>query len=435
MAWAAPLVVTIGLLFALLGVGLEIGLALAVVGILALLLFGPGLQPEIIGLITWNTLASFVLTTIPLFLFIGELLQRSGLTIPFYRAIALWLRRTPGGLLHANIVACSLFAAVSGTSTATAATIGTVAIPEMRRKKYDTKMTLGSLAAGGTLGILIPPSVPMIIYGSVTDLSVGRLFVAGVVPGLILTVLFMLYIACSSLLRGQVSTPVAEELVSWRMRARTLLEVLPMFSLVLVILGGIYSGVTTPTEAAGIGAFAAILLTLWYRKFSWGLLRESLEGTVRTTCMILLIMVGAQILQYGFVYTGMSRGLVEWLLSLSAHRLVIFVGLCVIYLILGCIMDGLSMMLLTLPVAVPAIIGLGYDPIWFGIVLVVLIEVSLITPPVGLNLFVIQGISGRPILEISQGSMPYFFLMWVLIALLTVFPEVALFLPSRMLGP
>jgi C4-dicarboxylate transporter DctM subunit len=434
MEWVIPLFVTVGLLFIYFASGLPIALCLAVTGISALLLFGPGLQPDILGLISYNLLDSFVLTSIPMFLFSGEVLMRSGVSIPFYRGISLWLDRAPGGLLHANVLACGIFAAISGSSTATAATIGTVALPELERDKYDRTMVLGSLAAGGTLGILIPPSIPMIVYGSVTDLSIGRLFMAGVVPGIILLLSFMLYIVGRVAVQRHLA-PVSKGGISWRMRMGALLEIAPMSSLAVIILGGIYGGVMTANEAAAIASFISMVLASVFGTFNWKVLKDSLQGAVRTTCMILFIMVGAQILQFGLVYTGISRGLVKWVLSLSVEPVVVFAGICVVYLVLGCLMDGISMMLLTLPVTVPAMTGLGYDPIWFGIILVVLIEIGLLTPPVGLNLFVMQGISGRPVSEIVRGSAPYLILMGALVALLTAFPNIVLFLPSRMLGP
>ena len=428
MSWQLAGTIYLVLMLALLVGGVWIAVALGMVGVIGIAIVQPPLLAGIASIV-WDQLDSFVLTAVPLFLFMGSVLMNSGVSGRFYRGLAPWLLRVPGGLAQSNIVACAIFAALCGSSVATAGAIGSVAIPEMRARGYDPRVTAGTLAAGGTLGILIPPSIPFIIYGSSVGESVGRLFAAGMVPGLLLTLLFMLFLGVQAKLRPSL-VPV-HEAVAAQSKVKTIPDMVPILALIVVVLGGIYAGVMTPTEAAGVGAAGAVGIAALYRKLSWAVLRQSLMETVRANAMILLIVVAAQVMSFALVSAGVPRGVVGAIAALDASRWVVFSVIVVAYLVLGCLMDALSLMLLTLPVVYPIVQALGFDPIWFGVVLVLLLEVGLITPPVGMNLFVIQGISGRPLGEVSRGAFPYVLIMLFEILLLVFFPSIALWLPGK----
>ncbi|MGE5097145.1 MAG: TRAP transporter large permease [Betaproteobacteria bacterium] len=428
MSWELAGAVYLVLMLVLLLGGVWIAVALGMVGIVGIALLQPALLAGVASVV-WGQLDSFVLTAVPLFLFMGSVLMISGVSGRFYRGLAPWLVRVPGGLAQSNIVACAIFAALCGSSVATAGAIGSVAIPEMRSRGYDPRVTAGTLAAGGTLGILIPPSIPFIIYGSSVGESVGRLFAAGMMPGLLLTLLFMLFLGIQATIRPGLVPP--HEKVPAAGKLKTFPDMLPILALIVIVLGGIYAGVMTPTEAAGVGASGALAIAALYRKLTWAVLRQSLMETVRANAMILLIVVSAQVMSFALVSVGVPRGIVGWIAALEASRWVVFGVIVVAYLVLGCLMDALSLMLLTLPVVFPVIQALGFDPIWFGVVLVLLLEIGLITPPVGMNLFVIQGISGRPLGEVSWGAFPYVIIMLVEILLLVLFPSIALWLPAK----
>jgi len=432
VSWEVTLLLVVGLLLVLLLSGLWIAFGLGLAGVIVLLLHGglPALAP--LGYVSWNTVESFVLTSVPLFILMGELILRGGLSENFYRSMGFWFHGLKGGLLQSNIVACAIFAAVSGSSVATAAAIGTVAIPEMSRRGYEPKLLFGSLAAGGTLGILIPPSIPMIIYGAMVEQSVERLFIAGVLPGIVMSLIFMAYIWVRvAFAPGLV--PPAEERPTWGERLRGLAGVTPMLLLIVLVLGSIWLGYATPTEAAAVGAAAATALALAGRRLTWRVFAASVASTIRTTCMVLFIIVGAQILTYALVRTGASRALTAWVVGLGLSKWILFAIVTLLYIFLGCIIDGVSMMVLTLPILYPIIIAAGFDPIWFGIALVILIELGNVTPPVGLNMFVIHGLSGgRPIGEVIWGSLPFGVLMLVVLALIGIFPGLVSWLPSTL---
>jgi tripartite ATP-independent transporter DctM subunit len=434
MSWGVLLLVVCALLVALLCSGLWIAFGLGITGVLLLLLHGGVRALAPIGTIAWDTVESFVLTSVPLFILMGEVILRAGLSNTFYRSMGLWFHGLRGRLFQSNIVACAVFAAVSGSSVATAAAIGTVAIPEMTRRGYERRLLFGSLAAGGTLGILIPPSIPMIIYGAMVDQSVERLFIAGMVPGVLLTLLFMAFIWARVAMTPSL-VPAEETAPTWGERLRSVPGVAPMVCLILLVLGSIWLGYATPTEAAAVGATAAMLLAAVARRLTWAVFRDSVTGTVRTTCMVLFIIVGAQILSYGLVRTGVSRALTAWVVGMGLSRWLLFAIIVLLYIFLGCIIDGVSMMVLTIPILYPIVIAAGFDPIWFGIVLVIMIELGAITPPVGLNMFVIQGLSGgRPLSEIVWGSLPFGVLMLVEIVVISMFPGLVTWLPSRLVG-
>lgn len=411
--------------------------ALGSAGMLVLYLSKGALGLEVISSVIWNNAASYILVAVPLFLLMGELILRSGVSTRFYRGVVVLLRWLPGGLLHANIFSCAIFSAVSGSSVATAATVGTVAIPELTRRNYAPPMIFGSLAAGGTLGILIPPSIVMILYGALVQESVARLFMAGLLPGLMLAGVFMTYIAVRIALDPTLAPSESAETAT-DADAASLLEaahVIPVFALLIAVLGGIYAGVATPTEAAAVGVVGALLLGALYRGLSWEIFRQSVMSAVKTTCMVVFIIINAQILATALTYSGASREISEWVLSLGLSKWAFFAVLVALYIFLGLFVDGLSMIYMTLPVLLPLVRAFGFDLIWFGVVLTILIELGQITPPVGLNLFTIHAISGgRSFSEIVRGSTPYVLLMLAAIALLAVFPEIALWLPDTMLS-
>ncbi|MGE0769755.1 MAG: TRAP transporter large permease, partial [Hyphomicrobiaceae bacterium] len=429
-------ILVIGLAFLLL-IGQWTALALGSVGVLVLYLSKGLLGLQALSSVIWNNSASYILIAVPMFLLMGEVILRSGVSTYFYRGVVVLLGWLPGGLLHANILSCAIFSAVSGSSVATAATVGTVAIPEMKRHNYEPRMIFGSLAAGGTLGILIPPSIVMVLYGALVEESIAKLFMAGIGPGLALSLLFMVYIATRLLLNPRLAPrpEVTAEGVSGPSRS-DVIHVFPVLALLVAVLGGIYIGFSTPTEAAAVGAAGALLLAALYGNLTMPVFNEAVMSTVKTTCMVIFIIIGAQILSTALTYSGASRAISEWVLSLGLGKWQFFLVLVVLYLALGCFVDGISMIYMTLPVLLPLIKSFGFDLIWFGIVLTILIELGQITPPVGLNLFTIHAISGgASFSEVVKGSIPYVILMLIMILVLAVFPDLALWLPTTMRGP
>ena len=418
-----------GLVFLLIFIGIPIWAGLALGGIICAFAFLP--QIGVARHAPWTVLNSFILIAIPLFVFMGQIMLRSGMGTVLYDGSAALLKWAPGGLLHANIASCAIFAAISGSSVATAATIGTVAIPELETRGYDRKIVYGSLAAGGTLGILIPPSISFILYGSIVGLSVGQLFISGIFPGILLASLFMIYIG----IRVKIQPHLAGSGIKLAMK-ETVSRVAKMWPVVVImglVLGGIYTGIMTPTETAGVGAVVALIFALAFRRVSWSMLKVCLSNTVKTTSFILAIMFGAQILSGTLAMLRVPSDIVALVTSLHISPLAIIVGIYVIYLFLGCFMDGTSMMVLTLPFVYPVITALGFDGIWFGPCLVILIEAALLTPPVGINVFTIHGlVPHRPVSEIINGSMPFFLVMLVCLAIITAFPDIATWLPSTM---
>ncbi|MBI4186199.1 MAG: TRAP transporter large permease subunit [Chloroflexi bacterium] len=425
--------IVFGLLFLMIATGIPIAFALATVGIISLAFFAGGMQ-ALVAPILYNTVNSFTLTAIPFFVFAGELILKSGLSERLYHGVSRWTSIIPGGLVQSNIAACSIFAAVSGSSVATAATIGTVAIGHQIEMGYDRKVVTGSLAAGGTLGILIPPSVLMIVYGAFQQVSVPELFIAGVIPGVLLAGLFMATIAVTSLARPQMF-PEREKL-SWGYFPRAFMaikDIWPMGIFILVIMGSIYGGLMTPTEAAAVACVVALAASAILRKLNLRVLWESSLSTLRTTSFILFILVGANTISNALSMVKFPAALMEVLLGLGVGPYIIWAGVCLIYLILGCFMDGFSAMLITLPVVFPLVTaGLGFDPVWFGILLTILIEAGMITPPVGINVFVIHGIAGGKLQDIFAGMVPFLVCMLVAIVLLTAFPWLVTWLPSTM---
>jgi tripartite ATP-independent transporter DctM subunit len=430
---ALTLVMLVALSIAL-AVGQWTAFALGAVGMLVLWLSKGAIGLQSISSVVWNSTNSYILIAVPMFLLMGEVILRSGVSGKFYAGVVALLGRLPGGLLHANIASCAIFSAVSGSSVATAASVGTVAIPELKRAGYSPREIYGSLAAGGTLGILIPPSIVLVLYGALVEESVGRLFVAAVVPGLLMAAVFMVYIAVRVSVDPGIAPPRYTTVrLPAAERRGAIVHLLPIVGLLVVVLGGIYGGITTPTEASAVGAAGAIALAAAYGKLSRTMMRESIIATVKTTCMITLIIVGAQILSTALTYSGVSREISEWMLSLGLSKWAFFAAVVALYLVLGCFVDGLSMMYMTLPVLLPLFKTFGFDLVWLGVVIVILIEIGQITPPVGLNLFTIHAISGGArFAEVALGSLPYVVLMLVGVGLLALWPELALWLPRTM---
>ncbi|MBW6397356.1 TRAP transporter large permease [Roseomonas sp. HJA6] len=417
------------LMLALLALGLHVATTILLLGVIgAAAYLGPPIVAAV-GTQVWGATESFVLLAVPLFVLLGELLVRGGATDRMYKAMAAWLGVFPGGLLHSNIGASAMFAAVSGSSVATAATIGTVALPTFRQRAYDERLVLGSIAAGATLGILIPPSVNMIIYGAMTNTSVGRLYAAGVVPGLLLTLLFMAVVLVACLWRPALAgkpeprLPISE-------RIRLLAGLLPPIGIFVVVMGSIYAGWATPTESAAVGVVAAFLLSTLYGRFSIRMLHECFVSTVSITAMIILIVAAAFYLNFVLGILGVPQALARFVTALNASPIAILWILLVFYLILGCFLETLSMMVGTIPIIFPIVTALGIDPVFFGIFLVIMCEMALITPPVGMNLYVVQGVRGRgSVVEVITGSLPFLAMMFLLTVLLMYLPDIALWLP------
>jgi len=406
----------------------------AVLGVLTLALdqmYMDGRLAVAIGEFTWDKSKEFVLVAVPMFILLGEIMLRAGIAKRMYEAVIQWLSWLPGGLMHANIGSCAIFAASSGSSVATAATVGTVAYPEMRKRGYNERLFLGSLAAGGTLGILIPPSINLIIYGLITDSSVPELYLAGIVPGVILALLFMLIIIASCWYRRDWDGEKVR--TSWSERIRTLPDLVPPIVLFAVVVGSIYAGIATPTEAASVGVVFALILAALNRTLSVGMLREAFEGTMRTTAMIMIIILAAVFLNFILGFIGVTQALLQAIEALGLTPMQTMILLVLFYLVLGMFMETLSMLLTTVPIVFPIVIGLGFDPVWFGILVTVLMEAALITPPIGVNLYVVQGIrlQGGPFNDVAYGAAPFVVMMIVMVGLLLAFPELALWLPTQ----
>lgn len=421
-------------LFIMLGlaaIGLHMAFAMFVGGIIGLTIFvGPN-SISALKSILWNTPNDMILVAVPLYLFMGEILLRIGISERLYNGLTPWLGRLPGGLLHTNIGACAIFAAVSGSSAATAATIGSIAIPELEKLKYSHRLILGSVAAGGTLGILIPPSIAMIVYGALTGTSIGQLFMAGIIPGIMLALLFMAYIFVIAVINPKLTPPVSETSVKKMFLGLT--DLIPMALLVALVLGVIYAGITTPTEAAAIGVVGAIVLGIAYRSISLSIIKDSLIESTRISCAIMIIYVGAKVLTTVFATMGLPQALANFVVTHHFSPMMVLLGVYVVYIIEGCFLDPSSMNVLTLPIVFPMISALGFDAVWFGIAVVVLIEIGLLTPPVGLNLFVLQGIAPKyKFEELVMGVTPFVVVQAVMLAMLTIFPAIATWLPNLM---
>ena len=428
---AVTTLVVFGILFLLLGSGVWIGFALFMVGFAGLEMFGTLPAGYNMASSVWSTVGKWEYVALPMFILMGEILYRSGISEKLFKALVPWLYRLPGGLLLMNIISCTLFAAVSGSSAATTATVGRITLSELDKLGYDRRIAMGSLAGAGTLGFLIPPSLIMIVYAILAEVSMGKMFMAGVLPGLLLASIYAAYIIYRGIVTPEIA-PKLQESYSWGERFRSIKDLAPTFSLIAIVLGSIYAGVATPTEAAALGVFGATVFAFINRQMNASVLLECLVAAVKTNCMIMLIVVGAGFLSRVMGFLGIPAALTTAIIemNLSPYMLMILLGF--VYILLGCMLDGFSIVLMTLPIALPMVTAAGFDPIWFGIYLILMVEVSQITPPVGFNLFVIQGLTGEPVVKIARYAMPFFFLMLFTTAILTVFPQIALFLPNLM---
>jgi len=391
-----------------------------------------GVLPNMAGNIVWNTMTEFLLIAIPLFILLGELLTRSGVADRMYGAVAVWVRRLPGGLLHSNIITCAMFAATSGSSVATAATIGTVALPTFKKLGYDEPLVLGSIAAGGTLGILIPPSITMIVYGALTNVSVGKLFAAGIIPGIILAMLMSGVIVVLAL-AGKVTQKSEHVFIPILQRIRKLVDVLPVMFIFTIVMGSIYLGYATPTEAAAMGVVGAVGIAALNRSLSIRMLHDAFLASLRTTAMVLLVIVAAFLLNFVLSLAGIPQTLSAYVADLKLSPMITIWVLVLFYLILGCFLEAMAMMVTTVGVVVPLVVSLGFDPLWFGIFMTIMMEMALITPPVGLNLYVVQNIrlSKGSINDVFRGVLPFVIAMLIFVAALIYFPEMALWLPRK----
>ena len=418
-------------LFALLGSGVWIGLTLAGVAWIGMELFSSRPAGDAMAITIWGASSSWTLTALPLFIWMGEILFRTKLSENMFKGLAPWVNPLPGRLLHTNVVGCTIFAAVSGSSAATCATVGKMSIPELTQRNYPPDKIIGSLGGASTLGLLIPPSIIMIVYGVAAEVSIAKLFMAGVLPGLLLGGLFSGYLMVWALLnpdkvpRAEAATTIGRKL--WESR-----HLLPVILLIGGVIGSIYSGVATATEAAAVGVVGALILSATQGSLNWRSFRDSLLGATRLYCMIALILAGAAFLTLSMGYIGLPRQLAEFVTGLGLSSGVLILAIALFYILLGCFLDGISMIVLTMGVILPTIGGAGIDLIWFGIFVVIVVEMAQITPPVGFNLFVLQGMTGREITYIAKVTAPYFALMALALLLLWWFPGIATWLPSRM---
>jgi tripartite ATP-independent transporter DctM subunit len=416
--------------------GLHVFVTLGLTGMAVSAIFSDRNVLSILGDIAWNTTTSVTLLALPLYVLMGEILLRTGITEGMYESLSKWLNRLPGSLMHTNIVASGMFACISGSSAATAATVGGVALPYLRNENYDDRMSLGSIAAGGTLGILLPPSIVLIVYGVMAETSIGQLYMAGVVPGLILVVAFMLIIGIIAAVRPGITPPLKD--TSWRDRFAGLVHLIPIAILVLLVVGSIYAGIATATEAAAFGVTGAFLLGLARRRISLKVMNEAFLAASATTSMIIVILIAAFFLQFVASFLGIPSAMNRWMAGLGLSAMETILLICVIYIFLGMFMESLSIIVVTVPLLMPLLSPLGIDTVWFGIIVVVLVEIALITPPVGMNLFILRGISensARPgqgtIKDIYIGVFPFIIALVAVLALIIAFPQLVLWLPSQ----
>ncbi|MCS6996427.1 MAG: TRAP transporter large permease subunit [Casimicrobiaceae bacterium] len=418
-------------LFLLLAGGVVIGLALAGVAWVAMELFSTRPAGDAMAVAIWGSSTSWTLTALPLFIWMGEILFRTRLSQNMFHGLAPWVEQLPGRLLHTNVFGCAIFAAVSGSSAATCATIGKMTLPELARRGYPEGMTIGTLAGAGTLGLLIPPSIIMIVYAVAAEVSIAKLFVAGIIPGLMLALLFSGYVIAWSLLNRD-AIPSTRERVALAEKLRRSTSLIPVILLIVFVVGSIYGGYATATEAAAVGVVGALLLAAAQRALTWQSFKESLLGATRMYCMIALILAGAAFLTLSMGYLGLPRALAEFIQSLGLPQWGLIAALAVFYIVLGCFLDGISIIVLTMGVILPTVQAAGIDLIWFGIFVTIVVEMAQITPPVGFNLFVLQGMTGREIPFIARVTAPMFVLMCAALLLIYLFPGLATWLPGQM---
>ncbi|GHC98920.1 C4-dicarboxylate ABC transporter permease [Pseudorhodoferax aquiterrae] len=419
-------------LFLILGSGVWIGLTLSGVAWIGMQMFSSRPAGDAMAVTIWGSASSWTLTALPLFVWMGEILFRTRLSQDMFKGLSPWMQALPGRLLHTNVVGCTIFAAVSGSSAATCATIGKMTLPELKRRGYPDHMVVGTLAGASTLGLLIPPSIIMIVYGVAAEVSIARLFIAGVVPGLVLGLLFSGYIMLWAL-RNPEQVPAADAKTSFAQKLAASRSLIPVVLLIVAVLGSIYTGIATATEAAALGVVGSLIISAAQGSLNWATFRDALLGATRLYCMIALILAGAAFLTLSMGYIGLPRHLAEWIATLGLSQGQLIAALAVFFIILGCFLDGISMVVLTMGVLMPTVQKAGIDPIWFGIFIVLVVEMAQITPPVGFNLFVLQGMTGKELPWIAKVSVPMFALVCLAVLLLYLFPGLVTWLPQKMM--
>jgi tripartite ATP-independent transporter DctM subunit len=425
--------VLLACLFLLLGSGIWIALSLMGVGAIGMMLFSSAPIGKVMATAVFSSNNSWALTSLPLFIWMAEILFRTRLSEDMFSGLAPWLTKLPGRLLHVNVVGCGIFAAVSGSSAATCATIGKMSMPELMRRGYDERMSIGSLAGSGTLGLLIPPSIMMIVYGLVAEVSIARLFIAGVLPGIMLVFLFMGYIIVWAWFNPH-RVPPSDIEMSFSEKLYNSRRLIPVVLLIMAVIGSIYAGIATPTEAAAVGVLGSLLLAVATGTFTWKNFADSVMGATRTSCMITLILAGAAFLAVAMGFTGLPRQVAGWIASMHLSVYALLFALTILYIILGCFLDGISMVVLTTSVIQPLVVQAGIDVVWYGIFIVLVVEMAQITPPVGFNLFVLQGMTGKDIFYIARASLPFFLILNLAVVIIAIFPPIVTFLPNQMLS-
>ncbi|MEJ7669754.1 MAG: TRAP transporter large permease subunit [Casimicrobiaceae bacterium] len=411
--------------------GVWIAIALLGMGFIGMVFFTNSPAGQLMATTIWGSSTSWALTALPLFIWMGEILFRSRISEDMFKGLSPWMDALPGRLMHCNVIGCGIFAAISGSSAATAATIGKITVPELRKRNYDESMVVGSLAGAGTLGLLIPPSIIMIVYGVAADVSIARLFVAGVLPGMMLMLLFSGYIAGWALLNPH-RTPPRTIRMSLRQKLWEGRYLIPTVLLIASVIGSIYAGIASPTESAVLGVVGALILSAVSRTLDWKTFSESVMGAMRTSCMIAFILTGAAFLTVAMGFTGVPRAIAEWITQMGLTPAQLIAVLTLLFIVLGCFLDGISMVVLTAAVILPSVRAAGIDLLWFGIFIVLVVEMAQVTPPVGFNLYVLQALTGRNMFYVARASMPFFFLMAVAVALIWIFPGIVTYLPSKM---
>ena len=421
----------ISVLLFFLGSGIWVAISMIGVSTIGMMLFTSRPVGDAMATTIWGTSSSWTLTALPLFVWMGEILFRTKLSENLFAGLSPWMQKLPGGLIHVNVVGCALFAAISGSSAATVATVGKMSIPELRKRKYPEKILLGSLAGSGTLGLLIPPSIILIIYGVTVQESIAKLFIAGIIPGIMIAIIFMSYVIIWSLINKK-SMPTYVENFSFLEKIRKSKQLLPVIILISAVIGSIYTGVATATEAASLGVVGALILSYFQKSLTIETFKQSLLGATKTSCMIAFILAGSTFLSLAMGFTGLPRNLAIWIQNMELSPYVLIFVLMIFYIILGMFLDGISAVVLTMAIIEPMIRQAGFDMIWFGIFLVIVVEMAQITPPVGFNLFVLQGMANKDMGFIARSAFPLFLLMILAVILVVIFPEIALWMPQQM---
>lgn len=423
------LITVLVLLALLLGIGVWVGLSLFAVAIISLALFRSMPVEKLLAQLTYNTVTTPEMVALPMFILMAEILFHTRLSASLFKGLAPWTNKLPGRMVHVNVLGCTLFAAISGSSAATATTVGRITLSELFKRGYDKDLVIGSLAGAGTLGFLIPPSIILIIYGVLSETSILKLFIAGIVPGLILALGFMGYLAIRATLNPSL-IPSEDSNPTWRDRLNGLVDLGPVVFLILLVLGSMYAGFASPSEAAAVGVLGAVLVSAAQKTLSWKTIRMACLSAVRTTSMIALIVAGAVFLSVAMGFLGVPRLIAGEIAALDLSPLALILLLLVFYAILGCVLDGLSAIVMTLPITLPLILAAGFDKIWFGVFVVIVVEMAQITPPVGFNLFVIQGLTGETIGRVARAALPFFIIMFTMAILIALVPEIVMFLPD-----